>query len=266
MVKHKSKLVVSNRLLYTLIAIGLLAIVGVGVYAYNSSPAVPSSFGHSSDEVDYSNGISGLLSLVINGTGQYGDILLGIPADIEFDGGTDGIFYFSNTGDSTGKTSFRNSTAELLTILNNGNVGIGTTSPTSKLSVAGSVGISGVVTASGFSGDGSGITNLVVRLSGAGTCNSASDGLLRYQSGICSADDVRSSSLDMCMKISNSVYSWQNVKTNTWADTSCDTNGCPAGQQYYSCTGWRADPGCYTNQPFGCYCNQGDDPSICEQF
>ena len=147
-----------------------------------------------------------------------------------------------------------------------GNIGIGTTNSTSKLSVNGGAGVSGVVTASGFSGDGSGITNLVVRLSGAGTCNSASDGLLRYQSGICSADDVRSSSLDMCMKISNSVYDWQNVKTNTWADSSCDTNGCPAGQQYYSCTGWRADPGCYTNQPFGCYCNQGDDPSICESF
>ena len=40
----------SNRFLYTLIAIGILAIVGVGVYAYNSG-GPPSYFGHSIEEI-----------------------------------------------------------------------------------------------------------------------------------------------------------------------------------------------------------------------
>jgi len=39
----------SNRWLYTLIAIGILAIIGVGVYAYGTT--VPSTFGHSAGEL-----------------------------------------------------------------------------------------------------------------------------------------------------------------------------------------------------------------------
>ncbi len=41
-----------------------------------------------------------------------------------------------------------------------GNVGMGTTNPTSKLSVTGNVNVTGVVTATAFVGDGSGLTNL----------------------------------------------------------------------------------------------------------
>ena len=48
----------------------------------------------------------------------------------------------------------------VITTTTAGLVGIGTTNPTSKLTVQGNVSISGVVTASSFVGDGSGLTNL----------------------------------------------------------------------------------------------------------
>ncbi|MCK5149655.1 hypothetical protein KAJ87_01905 [Candidatus Pacearchaeota archaeon] len=49
----------SNRLFYTLIVIGVLAVVGVGVYAYNSGgPA--SVVGHSAEELDLSGGVDGV--------------------------------------------------------------------------------------------------------------------------------------------------------------------------------------------------------------
>ncbi len=41
----------SNRWLYTFIIILILAIIAVCVYAYDSSPATPSVFGHSIDEM-----------------------------------------------------------------------------------------------------------------------------------------------------------------------------------------------------------------------
>ena len=53
MVKKKRKEIVvklSNRYLYALIVIGILTIVGVGVYAYGTSN--PSTFGHSSGELE----------------------------------------------------------------------------------------------------------------------------------------------------------------------------------------------------------------------
>jgi len=61
--------------------------------------------------------------------GPFGNIKLGYPVDIQYDGGTDKIFYFQNaaSSDSSGKTVFVNSAStEILTIRNDGNVGIGT--------------------------------------------------------------------------------------------------------------------------------------------
>ena len=51
---------------------------------------------------------------------------------------------------------------EVATAYPNANVGIGTLSPTSKVSVVGDVSVSGVITATSFSGDGSNLTGLSV--------------------------------------------------------------------------------------------------------
>ena len=48
----------------------------------------------------------------------------------------------------------------IFTNIDNDKTGIGTTSPTSKLSVSGDATISGVITATSFSGDGSQLTGL----------------------------------------------------------------------------------------------------------
>jgi len=53
----------SNKVLYTLIIIGILAIVGVGVWAYGT--AVPSDFGHSLGELETCN--EGETLVVMNG-------------------------------------------------------------------------------------------------------------------------------------------------------------------------------------------------------
>ena len=56
--------------------------------------------------------------------------------DIDFDGGADGIFWIGNIGAAGGRTSFTNSShTELVTILNTGNVGMGTITPGYKLHV-----------------------------------------------------------------------------------------------------------------------------------
>ena len=50
------------------------------------------------------------------------------------------------------------------TFFTNGSVGIGTTSPTSKLSVVGNVLVSGIVTATSFSGSGTNLTGIVTSI------------------------------------------------------------------------------------------------------
>jgi hypothetical protein len=51
--KRGIKIKLSNRWLYTFIVLGILAIVGIGVYAYGTSS--PSTFGHSSGEINVDN-------------------------------------------------------------------------------------------------------------------------------------------------------------------------------------------------------------------
>lgn len=73
----------------------------------------------------------------------------------------------STTTAPVGTTVFDSSTATPRFIINDSdNVGIGTTNPTSKLTVVGNVLVSGVVTATSFSGDGSQLTGIVASGSG----------------------------------------------------------------------------------------------------
>ena len=67
--------------------------------------------------------------------------------DLHFDGGTDGVFWLKNTSTETNsRTSIVNDTgAENFTVLRSGNVGIGTTTPSQQLDVAGNASISGNV-------------------------------------------------------------------------------------------------------------------------
>jgi len=48
---------ISDRMFYTLVAVGILILLSMGVYAYNSAPTVPSTFGHSLGEIDFGTGI-----------------------------------------------------------------------------------------------------------------------------------------------------------------------------------------------------------------
>ncbi|MDP3992166.1 MAG: hypothetical protein Q8P79_01500 [Nanoarchaeota archaeon] len=57
--KYKAKKRISNRLLYTLIAVGILAILGVAVYAVAPNP------GHDASQLDLSGGVNG--NAVFNG-------------------------------------------------------------------------------------------------------------------------------------------------------------------------------------------------------
>jgi len=66
--------------------------------------------------------------------------------------------------------------------VNNDKVGIGTTNATSKLTVAGDVSVSGVLTASSFVGDGSGLTSITA--SSATSADTATSSLYATSSGI----------------------------------------------------------------------------------
>ncbi len=119
------------------------------------------------------------------------------------------------------------------------------------------MGINGSVSASFFIGDGSGLTNLIVRIQGIDTsCDDTNDGLLRYRSSYCSGDDLRSSSFNICMRTGDSSYGWYTIKKYSWTDTSCDVDGCPPGEDYYECD-YVAPPGCYPYEPYGCYYQPG---------
>jgi hypothetical protein len=76
-----------------------------------------------------------------------------------FDGGSDSVFWISNRGASSGRTSITYGNTELFTVLNSGNVGIGTTDPKVKLHVNGPIfthdGKTGIPNTNQYGGDGS---------------------------------------------------------------------------------------------------------------
>jgi hypothetical protein len=71
--KREIKIILSNRWLYTLIALGVLAVIAVGVWAYGTSN--PSVFGHSIGELELC--AEGQTIKVVNGTWTCVDMFVG---------------------------------------------------------------------------------------------------------------------------------------------------------------------------------------------
>lgn len=239
--KFKIQINLTNRWLYTLIAFFGLIIIGVFVYATVPNP------GHAITEIEPPAACSADQFLQWDGSAW-------TCADAGAGGGLWGQ-NGSNIYYDTGKVSIGTSSSywdlhvEGSAYIKD-HLGIGVLTPNCPLHV------DGVVRADGYFGSGSGLTNLrVIVKSSSDVCDETTHGLLRYISGICSADDSRSSYFDICMRNDDSSYSWYNLKYNTWTDTACDEDGCPPGEEWYECSGqWDcAEPGCYPDKPDKCY-------------
>ncbi len=250
MVKKKTGFVMSNRLLYTLITIGILAAVGVGVYAV--VPGTTPNPGHDVQSISPPSGCQ---------VGQYLRYGVNINGGLYSEDWMCGTITPGVSGSGTenylAKWTGSGALGNSVIFQSGSNIGIGTSNPTSSLVVNGSA------YANKFVGDGSGLTNLVVRVSGADPiCDSTKDGLLKYKSSFCSSNlGYRSSTFDICMRTGDTTYAWYNLKTYTWADSSCNIYGCPTGEQYYQCTNPSGPaPGCYASEPPSCYCTGTEQP------
>jgi hypothetical protein len=73
---------------------------------------------------------------------------------------TDAVVAADTDANGSGSIFLRTAASDRLTILNNGNVGIGTTGPTNPLSVAGNANVTGTLTAGTFSGSGASLSGL----------------------------------------------------------------------------------------------------------
>ncbi len=146
----------TQRVFYSIIALGVLLFVALGagiyVYAYNSGgPA--STVGHTAKELDLSGGVNG--DAVFNGNVGIG-LASGFLGKLHIHSGADGKPALAVSKGGGGDTEpiaifYKDISpvAEAMRINRNGNVGIGTTSPTEKLEVAGNIKVSGNVQASG---------------------------------------------------------------------------------------------------------------------
>jgi len=112
------KINLTNRWLYTLIAIGILAIISVGVYAIDTSQAW-----HPTDQIE------GLGTLATKDSVSWTEIS-NRPAGLD-DGDDVGGGLWQTSGDNI--------------YYNDGNIGIGTTTPEAKLDISGDIIITGKI-------------------------------------------------------------------------------------------------------------------------
>ena len=143
----------TQRVFYSIIALGVLLFVALGagiyVYAYNSGYNNPQVMGHSADEIDLSGGVSG--NAVFNDNVGIG-LASGFLGKLHIHSGADGKPALAVSKGGGGDTEpiaifYKDISpvAEAMRINRNGNVGIGTTSPTERLEVAGNIKASGTI-------------------------------------------------------------------------------------------------------------------------
>lgn len=136
----------SNRFIYFLVTLGILTLLAGGVYAYNSSPAVPSAFGHSSDEIDFSSGIQSNLKVYPTGGTSY--------FYVEKNSGGNNYVQIGNFEPGSSGAGFSplllDASNLVLQARSGGYVGIGTPYPTAKLEVSGDIKASGSISAGSF--------------------------------------------------------------------------------------------------------------------
>ncbi len=141
------------------------------------------------------------VSGVITATAIYGDgsNLINLQGRTQWDSGASGIHTSSN-------------------------VGIGTTNPTSKLQVVGDANISGVVTATSFVGDGSGLVGIVATNSGVEVRNN--DSILGTASTINFTSNIQASFLNGTATITNtkpSQFEVTSIGIHTLSNTGIGT-------------------------------------------
>ncbi len=264
----------TNRWLYTLIVFFSLIVVGVFVYAAVGTTPNP---GHSIAELQLCDVEGEILKNVGGawacGTDDTGTSLWGVwNSNLYYTDGQVGIFgsanptlQFGNSWSSTPWAGVKLHIADKFLEIGDwwqggGEVGVRfwtNDNERMRIDTSGNVIIDGNVYANAFSGDGSGITNLIVRLQGIDdTCDNTMDGLLRYRSSYCINPTTRTSSFAICMRQTDSYYSWYTIKSYSWSD-ACT---CPSGTTYFECTGDYDSPGCYASKPSSCFRHTRDPP------
>jgi len=246
----KLQINLTNRWLYTLIIIGILAVTGIGVYAL--TPGVAPNPGHLISNVAPPSPCAAGQFLKFDGTNW-------ACADVTAGGGveTDPLW----TADST-NVGFINK-ANVFGAFDQsflGNVGIGITNPEGyKLAVGGPILSAGPLYTSQYGFFSKGI--ILGDSNETLLCSSDFVGMLRYRRPC--AESVCISYLEICMQTDTATYTWYAIKSYTWGGGGGGDSGgggppeygdiCEPGQTYYWCLGWYALPGCYDYEPDGCY-------------
>jgi hypothetical protein len=138
----------SNRFLYSLITLVMLAILSTGVYAISSSGA---NSGHPASDVDFSSGIQSNLAVYPTGANSY--------FYVEKNNGGDNYVQIGNFNPNTATTNgvgfsplLLDANPLVLQARSGGSVGIGVVNPTEKLEVNGNIKVRGAITTTDSNG------------------------------------------------------------------------------------------------------------------